>query len=315
MACTRAIVADALCEDPYLERLLFAYFPPALGQRFAEAIRLHRLRREIIATTLTNVVVDLTGTTFLGRTARETGASPADVVRATIVVEALTDARSLTLRAGEAGAAAELALFDSLLPALERAIRWVIESGPGGMIADVVERFRAPVAGVLQSLPAGIAARRREPTSGLVTAGIPRELADACADAACLREALDVVHLAAGCRTSPEAAAAAYWKVDELVDVAWLRTALDAAGGEDRWERRAVEGLRAELDRVQRGLACRLVGDGSDPEALARRFTLRHGQRLASIRTLLGDLRSAQSVGIAGLMVAVRELARLEEAS
>jgi len=33
MHCTRALAADALCDDPFLERVLLAYFPPALVER------------------------------------------------------------------------------------------------------------------------------------------------------------------------------------------------------------------------------------------------------------------------------------------
>ena len=57
------IVAGGAPDDPYFEKTLHAYFPKALGKFDAE-MESHRLRREIIATVLANLVVDMTGPTF-----------------------------------------------------------------------------------------------------------------------------------------------------------------------------------------------------------------------------------------------------------
>src|SRR4029079_12684868 len=71
MHAARLLGSDAVCEDPYLERILMAYFPPRLLERCGDAVRVHRLRRELIATTLTNRIVDLMGATLLPSTLRE----------------------------------------------------------------------------------------------------------------------------------------------------------------------------------------------------------------------------------------------------
>jgi glutamate dehydrogenase len=58
-----SIVASKAPDDPAFEPMLIRYFPDELA-KYAEARKHHRLRREIIATMLSNRIVNLTGPTF-----------------------------------------------------------------------------------------------------------------------------------------------------------------------------------------------------------------------------------------------------------
>src|SRR5205823_2006191 len=61
-------------DDAYLARDLLRYFPPAITQRFPDALERHRLRREIVATQLTNSMINRGGATLIVRIADQTGA-------------------------------------------------------------------------------------------------------------------------------------------------------------------------------------------------------------------------------------------------
>ncbi len=69
-------------DDPYLFRELVAYFPPELSARFAEGIEAHRLRRDIIATRLSNAMINHGGPAFLARLTDETGADAGSIAKA-----------------------------------------------------------------------------------------------------------------------------------------------------------------------------------------------------------------------------------------
>jgi glutamate dehydrogenase len=69
-------------DDPYLGRELERYFPQALRERFPDAIRSHRLRREIIATQLANAIVNRGGPNVVTRLADETGADAPTIAAA-----------------------------------------------------------------------------------------------------------------------------------------------------------------------------------------------------------------------------------------
>ena len=59
-----------------------AYFPRRVRERFPDAIRSHRLRREIVATSIVNNMVNLAGISFDHRMTEDSGASVSDVARA-----------------------------------------------------------------------------------------------------------------------------------------------------------------------------------------------------------------------------------------
>ena len=316
MHATRLIAGDALCEDPHLERVLMAYFPSRMVARCRDAIRVHRLRREIIATTLTNDVVDLMGATFFSRTTRDSGASAPDVARAFVVVDALTDARALAERAAEAGPAVEARVLEHVVTGVERGVRWLLAAYPSlGPVGELIDRFRPALAEIASALPAAERTRRDQHAAALVAEGLPAELAEGCTRLDGMRAALDVTHVAATASIAPATVAAAYFGAADVFDFAWLRRALDGVAGEDQWERRAVESLGAELDDVRRELTRQLLAGSGEVAARVATFRLRRAATLERVRALLADLQSAGTVSLAAIMVLVRELGRLEEAS
>ena len=84
---------------PEFADLLAAQFPAALAGRFPDAVAAHPLRREIVATTLVNELVNRGGITFAHRLAEDVDGTPADAVRAFRVATAdLRAARALVRR-------------------------------------------------------------------------------------------------------------------------------------------------------------------------------------------------------------------------
>ncbi|MCC6766921.1 MAG: NAD-glutamate dehydrogenase [Deltaproteobacteria bacterium] len=316
MHATRLLASDALCEDPHLERVLLAYFPARMVARCRDAIRVHRLRREIIATTLTNDVVDLMGAAFFTRTMRESGATAPDVARAFVVADALSDARAIAARAVDAGPTIETRILDLVVAGLDRAVRWILAAYPRlGPLDAMIDRTRPALAEAEAALPAAERARRDARVAALVAEQVPTDLAAACVRLEGLRALLDVAHVAGATNIPPATAAAAYFGAAEIFDFAWLRQALDDVAGEDRWERRAVESLGAELDHVRRELTRQLLAGSGEVAARVVTFRLRRAATLERIRALLADLQSAGTVTLPAIMVLVRELGRLEEAA
>jgi NAD-specific glutamate dehydrogenase len=235
------------------------------------------------------------------------------VVRAFVVVEALTGARALAARAADAPSEVEARVLDVLLPGVEGAVRWLLATYASvGAAGAMVARFQGAVAEARRSVPEDVRARSASLVAELVAAGAAAELADACVALGCLRAGLEIVDVAAGAGVPPPRAAGAYWGAARIVDFAWLRRALEDAASEDRWERRAVESLIAELDDLRRQVATRLLG-AADVDAAVNAFEDAHAAELARIRALLDDLRSARRITLPAMIVVVRELGRLEE--
>jgi len=81
------VLASDLPDDPFLRSTLADYFPVPLRERFADQLGSHRLRREIITTSVINDMVDTGGSTFLFRLGEETGLAGAHITRAWLVAQ------------------------------------------------------------------------------------------------------------------------------------------------------------------------------------------------------------------------------------
>src|SRR3954451_13967796 len=84
--------ASDFVDEPWLERDLRGYFPPAAGKRFGKYLDEHPLRRPLICMVNSNAVVNALGPTFMSQLVAERGAEAADVVRAFRIAREVTGA-------------------------------------------------------------------------------------------------------------------------------------------------------------------------------------------------------------------------------
>ena len=82
-------------EDPYLSKELVRYFPEPLHEKYAAHMQRHRLKREIIATAVTNSTINRMGATFMMRMQEDTGHGPAAIAKAYTAAREILDAREL----------------------------------------------------------------------------------------------------------------------------------------------------------------------------------------------------------------------------
>ena len=82
MTLYQTLLASDLPEDPYLALDLTRYFPEPMRERFKSYIHRHRLRREIIATSVTNSMVNRVGAAFMSQFNEAHGFAPSETARA-----------------------------------------------------------------------------------------------------------------------------------------------------------------------------------------------------------------------------------------
>jgi glutamate dehydrogenase len=87
----KRIVGAELAGDQALERYYRAYFPPSVVQRFRLEEAEHPLKRQIVATVVTNRVVDQAGMTFVPELAAFAGRSWVEVVEAYLLADEIVD--------------------------------------------------------------------------------------------------------------------------------------------------------------------------------------------------------------------------------
>ncbi|WP_293679459.1 NAD-glutamate dehydrogenase [uncultured Phenylobacterium sp.] len=272
----REIVASRATADPFFEGRLEAYFPRPL-RKYADAIRRHRLRPDIIATVIANDIVNRCGPSFPGRIMSSAGC---DVVAFTAGYEAAKQALDFEVlwAAVEAQdlkipAAAQMALFRRLVAALRGATFWLArQAGREGMdVAELVARY-APgfksLHGLLPDILPKVERAAVERQLGLlVEAGAPAPMALAAAVVGPLTSAADFVDLAEGSSWPLANVARLYYATGATYAFDRLRAAAGEFRVGDIFERTALRRLIEDLLAEQAQLTRAIMAFAGDAQA------------------------------------------------
>ncbi|MPR00549.1 NAD-glutamate dehydrogenase [Modestobacter sp. I12A-02628] len=320
-----AVLHSTLPDDPALGPLLTSYFPAPLRRRFPDAVAAHPLRREIIATSITNRAVNVAGVTGLFRLAEETGAPLVTVVRAHAVARAVFDidrmwdsARALDNRVP---AAVQVQLRTEATRLAERAARWLLRvpelsAEPAPSLTGVTGRFAGPVAEVRAGLPDWLlgpdatahAAREAE----FRAAGVPADLAAEAATAPVLPVALDLAVVAERTGAPLAQAGQVMHRLGEHLQLVPLRELVIGLPRDRRWPSMARASLRDDLAAEQAALTADVLalrdGDDDGPVALVDGWVQRWDTTQRRAAAQLAELSNGDRHELAELVVAVRTL-------
>jgi len=339
LAASKIYVYNELLDSPLpdeeqLVEDLLRYFPRPMRQRFRDEILRHRLRREIIATHVTNSMLNRVGPTFVPRMEKETGHTVSQIARAYTAARDIFDARSLW---------ADVEKLDNQVPAslqtemtlksvrmLERATRWFLRYGGrafppdpprGGRPLDVsglVTRFEADIVMVAAQLEDMLPGRSRERLrrgfKRLREAGVPAALAERVAALEIQPSACDVARCAAAAGAGVERVGRIYFALGESFGFdRLLRDARKLAPGSP-WQQRATMALVEDLYSHQADITCQVAAaaENGRPKAAIELWAREHPE-VERLRQLLKDIQSTSEIDLAMLAVAERELRRLAE--
>jgi glutamate dehydrogenase len=314
------LLASDIAEEPTIAGALERYFPHPLRERFARHIQAHPLRREIIATYVTNSMVNRVGSTFVHRMREETGAGSAEVVRAYMV------ARESYGMVGywEATEALDLEVPDRTRAALllesgrliVRATLWLLRNRRHlADVAAAIAHFRPGIQALAALLPDALSEPEREAyektRADFAAEGVPDAIAAQVAGFDALAAALDVVEVGEAFRRGIEEVAAVYFTLGGQLEFPWLRSRLAGLAADSHWQALAKAALRDDLASMQRHLtadALRAAAGKSDAAHAVSEWENGNRALLERFRQVLADLRAQGALDLAMASVAMREL-------
>jgi glutamate dehydrogenase len=317
------LLASPLPDDPDLMTELVRYFPTPLRERFAPRLETHPLRREIVATSLVNGLVNRAGTTFAFRIGEETGASGADIVRAHEAARAIVGQESLwrDIEALDTSidVAAQTAMYLESRKLVERTSRWLLRHRERPLaVGATIDFFAAPFAQLSTTLPdcarGGERDRLAESAAEFSSRGVPPELAARIAALDLLPDALDIIELASARSEPTGRVAEVYVIIGDELRLDWLHDRIVELPRSDRWDALARNALREDAAAQHRAVAegvLRAAEAGQTPEAAFDHW--KAGRQTAVDRTLtiLTDVATQGIFDLATLSVALRELRAL----
>jgi len=309
-------------EDPYLSKELSRYFPEPLREKYGEHMQRHRLRREIIATAVTNSMVNRMGSTFVMRMQEDTGESSAAVAKAYSIAREVIDARQAW---GEIdaldGKVSESAQVDALMRiwnVLRAMTRWLLQRPASERrdIAASVARYQPGMA----ELSAGLARvlsdddKREfaEDRARWLDLGFPQNLAERLSLLPQLGLALDMIEVAHDHGVSVIDVGRIGSEVGQVLHLRWLADRIEALPVDGRWHALARGVLRDELQSQQSALVAQLLDDKDTAiEQRVSTWVERDDPALRFTLQMFSEIRAQRAADYPTVSVAVRRLAQL----
>ncbi|MBP0589364.1 NAD-glutamate dehydrogenase [Paraburkholderia sp. LEh10] len=323
-----ALLDSDVPEDPLATGMLTDYFPKPLRQRFGEPMQHHPLRREILATHLTNALVNRVGCAFVHRMMEETDATPGDIVRACMIARDVFDLndvwRNIDALDNRVADDVQARMFVEITKLLERAALWFLRHLQAGEVTDggvtaLIARCRDAAQRLAPQLPMLLPAADLEALSErqrvLVDAGVDSELAVRVASGDIPAALLDIAEVAATTERGLELVAGVYFELGTQLNYGWIGERAAALPTSTHWDVMARAAALAELARLKRVLTTSALAEAPEAttaEAVVEAWRARREAALARYAQLLTDLRAAGGASLSMLLVVVREMATLE---
>lgn len=322
------ILASEVPEDYYLSSAVVYAFPKAIRERYRDAMNEHPLRREIVATIISNGLVNEMGFTFLFELNTETGASVAEITRMYAVVRTLFKLPRIADEILELDYVIDPVLQLELLASLSRiarySTRWLLKNQ---RLEANIEKYREyfetgimELTNNLSSLLTGNALHDyHQKLKELKKAKVSDNIAQYIASEASLISGLDIIDAANKEQFNIANIAKVYFSLGELLDLNWLQQQIRIYKGENQWDGLARDALADNLAHQHRNLAIAVMKNGKAFPSLDEKLNAwqtRYSAHISRWHVMLANLKSTSSVTMTMLLVAVRvleDMAKLSE--
>ena len=284
-----AIVASDVPDDPFVQDRLIEYFPPVLGERFPRGIKEHRLRREIIATTIAGHIADHVGPGVGFRVREEVGCEIADIARAYLVVTAIFKTDRLWQRVealdNRVAAGVQIDMMSAIAEFLEETFTGVLRSYRTCLdIGGLTGRFAPGIAELWDAMPRPLAAQDKADferrARRLAGQGVPLDLSREIAGLIPMAASLDVVDVASATGTDIAGAAWIHSALNHSLELEWIQRRIAELPVQTHWHLLAQTKLQATLNRYRHDLTAQVLRSRDkerSPRGMLERWT--HGNR------------------------------------
>jgi len=314
------LLQSGITDDPYLEGELVRYFPDQMQKKYAPEISGHKLRHEIIATRLSNSMINRGGPSFVSRLGEETGRDAAGITRAFVLardafefveLNDLIDAQDNVI-----SGAMQMELYLDVQTLLRRATIWFLRNEPATeALGQQVKRYRDGIAELRtrlkEVLPAAATQRVSERARLLADAGMPAADAKRLAQLRYLQRGPDIIYVAT--RTGRPIADVAQVLFESIIDLGVDRLVIgaNAIEGTNFVERIAINRVIDTLFQTHRAIVSAVFLGSTKGKGGWQAWADKRGATVKRIRSSIDEFAGDKTSGLAHLSIAATQLAEL----
>ncbi|MGE5721613.1 MAG: NAD-glutamate dehydrogenase domain-containing protein, partial [Sphingomonadales bacterium] len=298
LALQSAIEASGLTADPILDDELLAVFPEQMRDHHAEAIAQHRLRRQILATSVANRLVNRLGVLAPFALTEAQGASLSQAASAFVAAERLFAMKPLweAIEALTISENVRLALFEHAAAGLQLHISDIVRStspalSPGEIVALLAPGLEKLDRAVEQLLRTEAQRQAESLSAELAALGAPQEIVDRIVRLFAMDGAVGIAALGHRRGVDELALTKAYTRLGETVGLDWAQSAAARLPVKDQWERLLTASLARDFEQLRLDFLDRR--EKGDPEAAVEKWLQAQAPRIDQFRRLVNRARVA----------------------
>jgi glutamate dehydrogenase len=314
-------------EEDYLTKILESAFPTPLRGRFSQFMQRHSLRREIIATKISNAMINDMGVIFVFRLKTEIGADIVSIARAYAIahqVFGFSELLNLTEHLDDTVISeTRYAIMYQANQLIRRATRWFIYNYKN-QLADIVGMsscFSAPITLLREKLPQLLMGEEKEQweknLQGLQDAGISEVLAKRITSIDHEYALLDIIAATQKSNLPLSDVAALYFMINDKFEFTWLRSQIMKQTIETLWDTLGRVVLLDDLDIQQRCLTVIIlqctISDQGNSKTCLEQWESDNSAFVKRWKRFLSDLRSTNELKLMMFSVVIRELVNMVE--
>ena len=314
----QALLESDLPDQESAQSFLKQYFPEKIQKRHSTRIKDHPLRREIIATMITNRLVDQAGCAFVNTLVRQAGATMIGGVAAYLVFDKVLDGAAIRKQVLAADnkmpSTRQYELLLSLEKALEGLCRQASEQGlPMSLENECVKKYRQRLLSfrthLQELLPHAEWQACKDAAKILVDDGVSKEIALEMASFGYLVGFLPTVQIAEATGADLLTVTSAMAEMRLKLKMPQVMECLNGYTPHDRWDRMALTSLRSAFGKQVVKLTEIVVTEGKGATA----FLAAKRQRLDYFHGLVETLSASPPTSISPYVVLLRALEAVED--
>jgi glutamate dehydrogenase len=318
--------ASSLTEECF-DALLLGYFPHLIRERYADEILQHPLRKEIIATILSNQIANNIGIGFGYRIREETGTTLEDIAKAYVVCVEVFDLydtwRKLERLDNVVHEQDRYEIFQTVSGLLERSISWLLRNQPSDFsVSHVIERYKTETRILEQVISNAIIGKSRKnylaTKRSFIRYRLPAALAQELVDKTTLASAFDIIEVKTKLYSDSENVARLFYALSERLQLHWIRDAISQTIVRNHWNHLAILNLRNDLHANQHNLTelvLQIVDNKRHTNKAMSIWEAQHSEALQRYDSILNEFSAMRSCDFPTISVAVSEVRRLVQLS
>ncbi len=334
---TEDLLHSDIVDTKAMEERLLRYFPKKMAKNYPKEILDHRLKNEIIATTLANGIVNRMGPDFIRDRMNNCGASCEEVAKAYIIVREAFGLRDTWTQIeeldGKVPAMVQLNALSETARMVERAVTWFLTRYGRKLeinrdIAKFEDGIKAVKKYMNEVVPDELLNKINQLTQSGVENGLPKALAHDISLMPILGSACDIIRISNDNKFDFPITARLYFEIGQHFHLDWMRQKARHLPTEGQWSAQALEGLIDQLYTCQAGMTIRILKDMSKQiqkgskksnkdigcigcNSILQAWIEDRGSQAKLLEPLFDELRRSSNMDLSMLIIAEQRLRNL----